>query len=70
MVYYQIDGVNEMFRTLKDAKHHVWIAFTQRERKMFLRDTCIIKVENDEATTMTPIVVTDKGYTFKKTIKI
>lgn len=72
MTCYRIDGVNERFRTLRAAKYHIWIAYTQEERlKYFGRDqSYIVKVVNDEAVTMTPIVVTADGYSFGKTVRL
>lgn len=69
-VYYQIDGVNELFATLKDAKFYVYVAYTDKERVSYLRDTNICKVVNGETATVTPINVSDKGkYKFGKTVK-
>lgn len=70
MVYYIIDGVNERFRTLKNAKHHIWVAYTQRERFKYLYDAYICKVVNDEVVTVTKINVTTDGYSFSKPIKL
>lgn len=70
MIYYQIDGDNNIFRTLRAAKNHIWIAYTQSERLKYLRGTSITKVVNDEAVTLTPIIVTTDSYSFGKTIKI
>lgn len=70
MIYYQIDGDNNTFRTLKAAKDHIWIAYTQNERLKYLRGTSITKVVNDEAVTVTPIIVTTDSYSFGKTIKL
>lgn len=70
MIYYQIDGDNNIFRTLKAAKDHIWIAYTQNERLKYLRGASITKVVNDEAVTMTPIIVTTDSYSFGKTIKL
>ena len=70
MIYYRIDGDNNVFRTLRDAKHHVWIAYTPNERLKYLQGSCIVKFINDEAATLTPIIVNENGYTFGKTIKI
>lgn len=68
-IYYQIDGVNELFTTLKDAKFYVYVAYTDKER-VSLRDTCICKVVNGETSTVTPIIVSEEGkYKFGKTIK-
>ena len=69
MVYYQIDGCNERFRSLRNAKHHVWIAYTQKERCKELQGSEIVKFKDDVAVTKTPILVTSDGYSFGKTIK-
>ena len=67
--YYYIDGVNIHFKHLWAAKYHVYVAFTQEERKKYLRNTCITKVYNEEIVTTTPIIVTDNSYSFGKTKK-
>lgn len=68
--YYQIDGVNEVFATLKDAKFYVYVAFTDKERAKYLRDTNICKVINGETSTVTAILVDENGkYKFGKTVK-
>lgn len=68
--YYQIDGINETFATLKDAKFHVYVAYTDKERAKYLRDTNICKVVNGETSTVTPILVDENGkYKFCKTKK-
>ena len=67
--YYQIDGENQLVSTLAEAKHHVYSAYTQRERKMYLRDCSIIKVVNEEIATITPIIITDDSYRFGRTKK-
>lgn len=68
--HYCIDGVNEMFRSLADAKHHVSIAYTQRERRMYLRGCMICKVVNEEVVSVTPIIVEDDSYKFGKTVRV
>lgn len=70
MTYYQIDGDNNTFRSLRAAKDHIWLAYTQEERYKYLRDTSIVKIVNDEAVTMTPIIVTTESYSFGKTIRL
>lgn len=68
--YYHIDGVNELFATLKDAKFHVYVAYTDKERAIYLRDANICKVVNGETVTTTQIFVSDTGkYRFGKTKK-
>lgn len=68
--YYQIDGDNNIFRTLKEAKYHVWIAYTQKERVKYLSDTYITKVVGEEVVTITKIKVNNESYSFGKTIKL
>ena len=70
MICYRIDGDNNVFRTLRDAKYHVWIAYTPNERLKYLQGSYIVKFINDKASTLTPIIVNENGYTFGKTIKI
>jgi hypothetical protein len=70
MVHYFIDGDNNRFGTLRDAKHHVFIAYTQNERRKYLRDTYICKVVNEEVVTITPIIVTNDSYSFGKTKRL
>lgn len=67
---YRIDGENQVFDTLKDAKHHVWIAYTQQERIKYLMGGCIYGIRNDECVTTTAIIVGRDGYRFGKTEKI
>lgn len=70
MTRYQINGDNNMFRSLRAAKHHVWVAYTQGERLKYLRDSYIERIEKDNVVTMTPIIVTTDGYSFGKTIRV
>lgn len=70
MTYYRIDGDNNVFSTLRDAKHHVWVAYTQNERRKYLSDACIYKIINDDVVTMTPINVTNDSYSFGKTKRL
>lgn len=69
--FYQIDGVNEVFNTLKNAKWHIYVAYTDKERAKYLpASSCIYKVVNGEVTTYTPFTVDDNGkYKFSKTVK-
>lgn len=69
MTFYRIDGEEQTFRSLRNAKHHIWIAYTQNER-LLLHGSNILKFKNDKIETMTPIYVTEDGYSFGKTIKI
>lgn len=70
MTMYKIDGDNNAFRSLRSAKHHVWVAYTQEERMKYLRDSYISRIEKDNVVTMTPIIVTIDGYSFGKTIRV
>lgn len=68
--YYQIDGVNEKFRTLYNAKHHVYIAYTPNERIRELYGTCITQVKKDEVISMTPVRIDENGgYSFGRTVR-
>lgn len=69
-LYYQVDGINEVFPTLKAAKFHVYVAYTDKERAKYLPSSKITKVVNERAVNYTPIVVEDNGkYKFGKTVK-
>jgi hypothetical protein len=70
MVFYKIDGCDEVFRSLRNAKHHVWIAYTHSERFKELQNVDIIKYKDDVAVTKTPIIVTSDGYSFGKTTRL
>ena len=70
MTKYQIDGDDNVFRSLRAAKHHVFLAYTQEERMNQLNNTDIIRFENDIAVTRTRIYVTTYGYSFGKTIRL
>ena len=70
MTKYQIDGDSNVFRSLRAAKNHVWMAYTQEERLKYLIDTDIVRIVNDEVVTRTPIIVTTDGYSFGKTIRV
>lgn len=66
---YRIDGDDNRFRTLRNAKHHIWLAYTDKERQS-LDGSYIIKSEDNKDVTMTPIIVTADGYSFGKTKRI
>jgi hypothetical protein len=67
-VYYQIgaDG-KQIFSTLRSAKQHVWMAYTQEERVKELSGESIYKVYNGELVSETKIYVTTDAYFFGKT---
>jgi hypothetical protein len=70
MIKYQISGDDNVFRSLRAAKHHVFLAYTQEERIKYLNNTDIIRFDNNMAVTRTRIYVTTDGYSFGKTIKL
>ena len=59
--YWMIDGNNNVFRTLKDAKNYIWIAYTPNECKKYLNGNNICHVVNDEVTTVVEISVNESG---------
>lgn len=68
--YYIIDGNNNVFSTLRDAKFHIWCAYTAKERIKYLQDATICKVHNDEIVSYTPIRIDEDGnVTYGKTKK-
>ena len=48
MITYTIDGCNEMFLTLQEAKKHIWLAYTPKECIKELTDTCIVGWKDGE----------------------
>lgn len=68
--YWVIDNFNEHFKTLKDAKYHCDIAFTPKERKMYLRRALICHIVGDSVVSYVEIRIDDNGaYSFSKVIK-
>lgn len=66
--YYIIDGVNGVFSTLNEAKYHIWVAYTAKERVKFLGNTTILKIHNEEAITYTSVKINEEGnVTYGKT---
>lgn len=59
--YWQIDGVNEIFRTLKDAKHHIWFAYTPAERIKYLSGSSITHWIGEEIVSTVAITLRDAG---------
>lgn len=37
--YWNIDGDNNEFATLREAKSHIWLAYTDKERKQLHNET-------------------------------
>lgn len=59
--YWQIDGDNNIFATLSDAKYHIWLAYTPDERKKYLRNTQITHVINEQIFSTVEIRISDSG---------
>ena len=72
-VMYRIDGENETFSTLKDAKYHIWFAYTNNERIRYFgkEPSYIVGIDRkDEIVSITEIKVDDKGKeSFGKTMR-
>lgn len=58
---YTIDGCNEMFLTLQEAKKHIWLAYTPKECIKELTDTCIVGWKDGEVHSLTAIRVNKNG---------
>lgn len=70
MTKYQIEGCDGVsFRCLRAAKHYIYHNFNQEKRIIFDGKN-ILRVENEQVVTITPIIVTTDGYSFGKTKKI
>lgn len=68
--YYIIDGVNEHFSTLRDAKQHIYAAYTERKKRM-LGGTMIIKTnKSGDILTVTEIRIDGKIREYKRKFKI
>lgn len=68
--YWVIDNFNEHFKTLRDAKYHCDIAFTPREKRMYLRRALIYHIVGDSVVSYVEIRIDDNGgYSFSKVIK-
>ena len=66
---YFLDGENNVFRKLSEAKYHIYIAYTKNERIKYLNEACIVGFDKkDEYRSYTPIKIDDEGgYSFGKT---
>jgi hypothetical protein len=69
--YYTIgtEGTNT-FSSLRAAKRHVFVAYTQEERVKALNGESIYKIVDGEPVTKTKIYVTNDTYFFGKTNKV
>ena len=69
--YYQIDGDNNQFSTLSEAKNHVYVAYTENERLKYLQHCDICGVVNEEVVSITPIIINEAGgFRFGKTCRV
>lgn len=59
--YWTIDGDNNIFRTLRDAKHHIWIAYTPNECKKYLNGCMICRHIGGEIVSSVTIRVNEEG---------
>ena len=63
--YYMIDGVNDVFESLRDAKYHIYFAYTPNERIRYFGDDCSyicgVNAKSEEIVTTTLIKVDHKG---------
>lgn len=67
---YTIDGCNEMFLTLQEAKKHIWLAYTPKECIKELTDTCIVGWKDGEVHSLTAIRVNKNGkVSYGRTVK-
>lgn len=67
---YTIDGCNEMFLTLQEAKKHIWLAYTPKECIKELTDICIVGWKDGEVHSLTAIRVNKNGkVSYSRTVK-
>ena len=59
--YWAIDGVNEYFNTLSDAKYHCEIAYTPNERLKYLDNSEIYQIKDGELHSTVTIHTDDEG---------
>lgn len=70
MITYTIDGCNEMFLTLQEAKKHIWLAYTPKECIKELTDTCIVGWKDSEVHSLTAIRVNkNEKVSYGRTVK-
>lgn len=70
-IYYTIGTENQLtFSSLRAAKRHIWMAYTQEERIRELKGESIYKIVDGEPITKTEICVTTDAYFFARTKKI
>ena len=59
--FWTLDGANEAFETLNDAKWHVEIAYTPAERMKYLRNARISHIVNGECVSTVAVKIDDNG---------
>lgn len=59
--YWAIDGDNNIFDTLSEAKYHCDIAYTPKERIKYLNNTEIYQIKNNELYSTVTIHTDDEG---------
>lgn len=59
--YWAIDGDNNIFDTLSEAKYHCDIAYTPKERIKYLNNTEIYQIKNGELHSIVTIHTDDNG---------
>jgi hypothetical protein len=70
-IYYTIGTESELtFSSLRAAKRHFWMAYTQEERIRELKGESIYKIVDGKPVTKTEICVTTDAYFFSRTQKI
>lgn len=69
--FWILDLENEIFATLKAAKYHVWVAYTDNERIKYLQGSFIRHVAKDDLISQVKITIDDNGKaSFSRPIKI
>ena len=70
-IYYTIGTESQLtFSSLRAAKRHIWMAYTQEERVKELTGESIYKIVDETIVTKTEICVTTDAYFFARTKKI
>lgn len=71
MVTYMIEGDSRnLFRCLGSAKRYICFHFNQEDKLKLLSGKSILRIDDGNIITKTPIVVTNDGYSFGKTRRI
>lgn len=65
-----IDGCNESFATLSDAKWHCMVAYTDSERSRYLDGACIVHIEKGKVVSVVEVIVSDGKVKFSKPTRL